>query len=80
VAKCIVWQVLSAYPERYMHWYLRQFVPGLEFRLRPLTRLVQNEELGCTAVKREEEEEWVTEDGDDHHENSLHLPRGYLDT
>jgi hypothetical protein len=80
VTKCIVRQVLSAHPERYMRWYLRQFVPGLEFRLRPLARLVQNEELGCTAVKREEEEEWVKEDGDDHDENSLYLPRRYLDT
>jgi hypothetical protein len=33
VTKCIVRQVLSAYPERYMPQYLWQFVPGLEGRL-----------------------------------------------
>jgi hypothetical protein len=35
VTKCIVWQVLSAHPERYMPWYLRQLSQD---RLRGLTR------------------------------------------
>src|SRR5262249_61497344 len=35
--------------------------------------------LAAPAVKREAEEDWGKEDGDDHDENSLHLPRRYLD-
>src|SRR5262245_10119516 len=59
-------------------WNLEKSIATGTHNSEPLDHLERR--LTAPAVKREAEEDWVKEDGDEHAANSLYLPRRYLDT